>query len=553
MTVTPDSWPAHWPAAQCDVLIDGKPFDARDPALNLPTDMISTPVDSLPALVAEVRANWMRTAGASGTGVSDGPGARSLAFRKQQLRQLALLTKDHELRIAGALARDLHKNLHQARITEINILHTEIADAMSNLDSWAGDTKVGGLGLQFMSDAAAIRHDPLGLVLIIGAWNYPFLLALAPLVAAIAAGNAAIIKPSEMSPTVAQLLAELVPQYLDQRYYRVVNGAVPETTALLKEQFDHIFYTGNGAVGQIVMTAAAKHLTPVTLELGGKSPTIVHDSVDINETAKLIAFGKYLNAGQTCVAPDYVLCPRKLQEPLVAAIQEAVAKFYGADPKQSPDFGRIVTDRHFERLSALLRPFDAPDHDAKVHGHVVIGGLKAADRATRYIPPTVVADVTLDSVLMRDELFGPILPIVPIDDEAPEWARACFSDGARADSTMVQAAAILRTKLRESPLALYVFSRNTSAAQWLLDHTRSGGACVNDVMMHMVPGGLPFGGVGGSGMGAYHGKFGFDRLSHQRAVLARSARLAFLQQVRNPPWHDRILKILGWMAFKRVV
>ncbi len=417
---------------------------------------------------------------------------RSLDARRTQLRQLRRMLIEREDTIMAAMVSDLGKPPMEAYAAEVGLVLAEIDDALKHLGEWAAPTKV-KVALAFKPGSAEIMPEPLGVALIIAPWNYPMQLLIAPLVAALAAGNTVVLKPSEVAPATAAAMAELIPQYLDQRVARVVVGGVDETTALLAEHFDHIFYTGNGTVGRIVMTAAAKHLTPVTLELGGKSPAIVTADADITIAARRIAWGKFLNAGQTCVAPDYVLVDASVEKAFVDALAATIREFYGDDPKASADYARIVNERHWDRLNGLL---DAGGYDTTVCG----GG---GDRATKFIPPTVLTGVKPDAALMQEEIFGPILPVLPVSDLDE---------------------AIRFVNDRDKPLALYVFSCDPHAIGRVLDRTTAGGVCVNHAVLHVGVGALPFGGVGGSGMGAYHGKAGFDTFSHRKAVLRKPVR-----------------------------
>jgi aldehyde dehydrogenase (NAD+) len=335
---------------------------------------------------------------------------------------------------------------------------------------------------------------------------------LAPLIPALAAGNAAIIKPSELAPASSKLLAELVPKYFDARAVRVVEGGQHETTALLTERFDHIVYTGGGRVGRIVMKAAAEHLTPVTLELGGKSPAVVDDSADIASAARRIIWGKCLNAGQTCIAPDYVLVSRRRHDALIEAMQASLQTMFGDDRLHSTDYCRIINRQHFERLKGLLS-----------EGRVVIGG--ASDEATQRIEPTVVTDVALDSPVMREEIFGPILPMIVVEDIDQ---------------------AIATIKQGDKPLAAYVFARDRQVQQRFVDQVSCGSLCINDTLMFMSVPDLPFGGVGPSGMGQYHGQAGFDRLSHLKAVMRRG-RFPEIP-VRFAPYTAFKTRLLRWLA-----
>ncbi|HWC17322.1 MAG TPA: aldehyde dehydrogenase family protein, partial [Terriglobales bacterium] len=335
-----------------------------------------------------------------------------------------------------------------------------------------------------------IIREPLGVVLIIGTWNYPVQLTLMPLVAAIAAGNCVIVKPSEVSAATSAALARLMPVYLDSNCIGVVEGGANETAALLNEKFNHIFYTGGARVGKIVAQAAAQSLTPVTLELGGKSPCIVDETANIEVAARRIAFGKFLNAGQTCIAPDYVLVHACREEELLAALKRAITDFYGDKPHSSPDYARIVNDQHFDRVSRLL-----------VGNEVFVGA--ETDRESHYIAPTLLRRVDAESPVMSEEVFGPVLPVLTVSNlsEAIDFVNA-----------------------RPKPLALYLFTESRKAERAVLTRTSSGGVCINSTLMHHVNERLPFGGVGDSGFGNYHGRFGFETFSHQRAVLRKPAR-----------------------------
>ena len=456
------------------------------------------PLDVHPAIVATVA----RARAAFDRGVT-----RPIEWRLEQLRQLERMVLENEARFVAALASDLGKPSFESWAAETNYIVDDARYIARHLRSWAAPKRVAS-ALFVQPARSRIEHDPLGVVLVIAPWNYPMQLSLSPLAGAIAGGNAVVLKPSEVSPASSALLAELVPKYLDREAVHVVEGAVAETTTLLAERFDHIFYTGNGAVARVVMTAAAKHLTPMTLELGGKSPTIVLRDADLDVAARRIAWGKFFNAGQTCVAPDYVLVDASVEEPLVERLRACITAFYGADPKASPDFGRIVSQRHLKRLVGLLSA-----------GDVVVGGTY--DTETRYLAPTLLRDVPLDAPVMCEEIFGPILPIVPIDGLD---------------------AAIAFVRERPKPLALYVFTGSRSAADEVLARTSSGGACVNDVVSHLVPHDLPFGGVGPSGMGAYHGRHSFETFTHRKSVLDKPT---FIDPpVRYPPYSEATLKWL---------
>ena len=407
-------------------------------------------------------------------------------------RALRELFVEQEDRLIDALVADVGKPRIEAYTTEIAFTINEIDHTLKHLDAWTKPTKV-KVPLTFKPGSATLRPEPLGTVCIIAPWNYPVQLLFAPLVAALAAGNTAVLKPSEVTPSVSALIEELVPRYFSASTVAVVTGAVDETTALLEQRFDHIFYTGNGKVGRVVMRAAAEHLTPVTLELGGKSPAIVAADANVEVAAKRIAWAKFLNAGQTCVAPDYVLVDERVEDALATALADAVTSFYGADPRQSNDYARIVNERHHDRLMKLL---EAGGYDA-----TVIGGT--GDRGSRYIAPTVLAGVKPDAAVMDDEIFGPILPILSVTDVDE---------------------AIRFVNDRDKPLALYVFSSDDDTLEHVVSNTSAGGVTMNHAVLHLAVPDLPFGGVGESGMGSYHGKSGFDTFSHAKAVLNKPTR-----------------------------
>jgi aldehyde dehydrogenase (NAD+) len=418
---------------------------------------------------------------------------------------------EQEDRITAALAADLGKPWMEAFGAEVAFTVTEIDQALKHLDRWTSPTKV-RVPMTLKPGSARVVPEPLGTVLVISPWNYPLQLLLAPLVPALAAGNTAVLKPSEVAPHTSDLIAELVPRYLDERAVQVVTGGVEETSALLQERFDHIFYTGSGTVGRLVMAAAAKHLTPVTLELGGKSPTIVAADADLDVAARRIAWGKFLNAGQTCVAPDYVLVEEQVEAPFLDALVTAIRDFYGDDPARSPDYCRIVNERHWNRLYALL--------DCEGYEATVVGGT--GDRVARYLAPTVLSGVKPDARVMQDEIFGPILPVLPVADV--EEAIRFVND-------------------HPKPLALYVFSASEATAQRVIEATSSGGVCVNHVVMQLSVPELPFGGVGESGMGAYHGRAGFDTFSHAKPVLTKGVRPD--PSVMYPPykgWKQKLIR-----------
>jgi aldehyde dehydrogenase (NAD+) len=429
------------------------------------------------------------------------------SWRRAQLEALKALLKKEESAIFEALWADLRKPRLEGYFSEVGFVIGEIDDALQHLERWMKPERK-HTSLLAQPGRSWTTHDPLGVVLVIGAWNYPINLLLAPLVGALAGGNAAVLKPSEIAAHTSALIADLVPRYLDPEAVSVVEGGAEETQALLDERFDLIFFTGGGRVGQIVLEKAAKHLTPVVLELGGKSPCLVDRDASLEIAARRIVWGRFSNAGQTCVAPDYVLVHEAVELDLLAHLRAAMTAFYGDDPRVSPDYCRIVNDRNFERLSKLLQD-----------GEVVCGGK--AEAKERYIAPTILRGVSPEAPVMQDEIFGPILPVltVPSMDAAIEFVTD-----------------------RPKPLALYLFSNDEATQQKVVDRTSSGNACINDVIMHMVVPELPFGGVGASGMGRYHGQWSFETFTHRKGVLCRTTHLDF--PVRYPPYTDGHLALM---------
>ncbi|MCU1374241.1 MAG: aldehyde dehydrogenase [Actinomycetia bacterium] len=416
---------------------------------------------------------------------------RPAAWRKDQLAGLRRMMKDGEAELIEALRLDLGRPRVEAFAADIGHTKAELRHLHRHVEKWMRPTRV-HVPATAAPGTAHVVPEPLGVALVIAPWNYPIQLLVEPVAAALAAGNCVAAKPSELAPACSAALARLLPRYVDPDALVVVEGGVEETTALLAERWDHIFFTGSTAVGRVVAEAAAKHLTPTTLELGGKSPTYVHATADLDVAARRIAWGKFLNAGQTCIAPDYVLADRSIRDDLVDRLVAEVGSFYGAEPQHSASFGRIVNQRHVERLQRLL------DSGA---GTVAAGGT--VDAADRFVAPTITVDPPAGSAVMEEEIFGPILPVLAVDgpDEAVAFINA-----------------------RPKPLALYVFAQDHDQADWVLERTSSGGVCVNQTLMHLLPPDLPFGGVGDSGSGGYHGKAGFDAFSHHRSVLRKGTR-----------------------------
>jgi aldehyde dehydrogenase (NAD+) len=436
---------------------------------------------------------------------------RPLAWRRHQLEQMNKMLTENEAEFLEALRTDLGKPAVEGFITDIAFVTSEVESMIKNLKKWNKPVRV-GTPIVTQPAKSHLVPEPLGVVLVIAPWNYPVQLLLVPAAGAIAAGNCVVMKPSEVSAATSALLGRLVPKYMDPSAVSIVEGGVPETTDLLSQRFDHIFYTGNGTVGRVVMSAAVAHLTPVTLELGGKSPVIIDESADLRVTARRIAWGKWLNAGQTCVAPDYLLVAESKQDALVAELRRAIEEFYGADPHLSDSYGRIVSPRHFDRLESLM-----------AGGTAAIGGDTKSDE--RYIAPTVLVDVDPESQLMAEEIFGPLLPVIPMKSVA--------------DS-------IAFINARPHPLALYVFSENKSVVDTVLNRTTAGGVTVNGTLMHLTNPNLPFGGIGESGMGGYHGKSGVRLFQHLKPVLTRGTRID--PSIAYPPYTARKAKI-----FRRVL
>lgn len=454
-----------------------------------------TDVASIPGAVERLRRSF------------DAGRTRPLGWRREQLMAVRAMLRENSADLEAALHSDLGKPAMEGFMADIGAVAMEAASALKALKKWTTPEKV-STPLSLRPGRARIVREPLGVVLIISPWNYPVQLLLSPLVGAIAAGNCAVLKPSEVSAHTSDALARLVPRYLDPDAIHLVEGGVEETTAVLAERFDHIFYTGNGRVARVVMEAAARHLTPVTLELGGKSPCVVDRDVDIDLTARRIAWGKFINAGQTCVAPDYVLVHEEREEELIEALARTVRAFYGDDPKQSKSYGRVINERHHRRLTSLLKDAD-----------IAIGGQ--ADASECYLAPTVLRNVKPGDPAMDDEIFGPILPVLPVPDVE---------------------SAIQFVNQREKPLALYVFSRDTQVEDAVIARTSSGGACVNGTVLHLANPNLPFGGVGPSGTGSYHGRASFETFSHRKSVLTRGWR--FDAKMMYPPYGRFATKML---------
>lgn len=413
---------------------------------------------------------------------------KSVEFRMKQLELLKEVITKHEQDFVDAIFKDFRKPEFETYATEIGIIHDEINYALKNLENWTKKQRVSGSLVNFPSKNYTVA-EPYGSVLIIAPWNYPVQLALLPVVGAVAAGNTVVIKPSELTPNTSSAIAGIMSTYFQDKFIAVAEGGVEVNQKLLEQEFDYIFFTGSTRVGKIVMKAAAEHLTPVTLELGGKSPCIVDKSANLEISARRIAWGKFLNAGQTCVAPDYILVQENSKNDLLKHLKSAIRDFYGEDPGESPDYPRIVNEDHFNRLMGYLK-----------EGSVFYGGQ--SDKKERYISPTILTDIEPNASVMEEEIFGPILPVLTFKE-------------------IEEAIDIINKKPK--PLAFYVFTEDDKNESLLMESCSFGGGAVNDVVAHLGNPNLPFGGIGNSGMGAYHGKTSFDTFSHTKSIMKKTS------------------------------
>ena len=436
---------------------------------------------------------------------------RDLSYIKDKLKALKTNILSNEEAIYEALYNDFKKSRFEAYFSEIGIVVAEIDMTLKNLKSWSKPNKVRAAALNFPSKDY-IYSEPYGAVLIIAPWNYPFQLAIAPVISAIAAGNTVVLKPSELTPHTAKIIETILSEVFQNEHLSIIQGGVPETTALLNERWDYIFFTGSVQVGKIVAKAAAQYMTPVTLELGGKNPCIVDDSINIKLVAKRLVWGKFVNAGQTCIAPDYILAKRSIKSELIHQLKIEIIKAYGEDTKKSTDYPRIVNTKNLKRLSAMLKGVDV------VHG----GEIVAEDN---YLAPTLVDNPSLKSKLMEGEIFGPILPILSYE-------------------TMEDIG--LMVNRYEKPLGFYVFSKRKEFYNTLIKKYSFGGGSVNDTMIHFGNPRLPFGGIGESGIGAYHGRLGFDTFSHKKGITIKANWLDI--PLRYAPYTNKLKKIKN--AFK---
>ncbi|RME88135.1 MAG: aldehyde dehydrogenase family protein [Candidatus Hydrogenedentota bacterium] len=437
--------------------------------------------------------------------------------RKAKLKRLHDIIAKYRERIHQALREDFRKAPAETDLTEIYPTQSEILHSISHLEKWMRPHSV-ATPITLVGTRSEIRYEPKGTTLIIGPWNYPFHLIMTPLQSAIAAGNTAVLKPSEHTPHTSHLIKEMIAEAFNPEEVAVVEGDHKVASDLLDLPFDHIFFTGSPNVGRIVMEKAAKNLVPVTLELGGKSPVIIDESADLRDAAKKIMWGKLLNCGQTCVAPDYLIIPENLVNNFIAHARTAVYEFYGNDEKNWPanrDYARIINERHFKRIRHLIE--DALEKGARIAfgGHLL--------EEDNFISPTILTEVTEDMEIMQEEIFGPVLPVVTVKSLEE---------------------AVDKVEKREKPLALYIFARSRQAVEYLLKHTHAGGTAVNDTIMHLANPNLPFGGVGPSGHGSYHGEFGFKAFSHERAVLHQNTILS-IGQAMYPPYQGISGDVIG--------
>ncbi|XP_068144783.1 aldehyde dehydrogenase family 3 member B1 isoform X5 [Drosophila tropicalis] len=444
--------------------------------------------------------------------------SRDINFRRKQLENLLRCYEEHENDMINALEADLRRPKQESLVVETEILKNDVKHILYHLKEWVKPEKPSKSFVNLMDDVQ-IYKEPFGVTLVIGAWNYPLQLLLVPVASAIAAGNCVVIKPSEIAANCAKFVADVIPKYLDNDCYPVVCAGPSETAELLQQRFDYIFYTGSTRVGKLIHAAANKYLTPTTLELGGKSPVYIDKSVNLRTAVKRIMWGKLINCGQTCIAPDYVLCSKEMQEKFIVEAKDVLKEWYGENIQSSPDLSRIINQNNYQRLLGLMKS-----------GRVALGGKY--DASERFIEPTILVDVKATDPVMEEEIFGPILPIFTVENAYD---------------------AIKFINARENPLVLYIFTSETEVQNLFINGTQSGGACINDTIMHYAVDVLPFGGVGMSGMGSYHGKYGFDTFSHQKSCLGKdlAAIGEKLASARYPPYSDQKGSLLAFLLRKR--
>ncbi|NOR86218.1 MAG: aldehyde dehydrogenase family protein [Bacteroidales bacterium] len=428
---------------------------------------------------------------------------KSVSFRKEQMKKLLQLLKDNEAELDKAIYADFKKSSFENYATELSMIYSELKHSIKKVKYWSQKKWV-ATNLANFPGSSYIIPEPLGNTLVIGAWNYPYLLSLHPAISAIAAGNTVILKPSELAMNTSNLMAKLINENFDSNYFHVIEGGVKETTELLEQKFDKIFYTGSSSVGKIIMRAASEHLTPVVLELGGKSPAIITKGASIKMATKRLVWGKFLNGGQTCVAPDYLMVDKSIKAQLIEEIKKQITAIHGDDPQKSEAFVRIINPRHFKRLTQLID-----------QNKVIVGGN--TDEQNLYIAPTLMDKVNWDDAVMKEEIFGPILPILEYDD---------LDD------------AIAQIKAQAKPLALYLFTNKKSIRDKVFHEISFGGGALNETIMHLANPNLPFGGVGNSGTGSYHGEYGFAAFSHQKSIIQKTT------------WFEPFIKYAPYNSFK---
>jgi len=436
-------------------------------------------------------------------------GVKSPAVRKDLLTKLKVVISNNEKSIGEALKKDLGKSEFETYTTEIGFILEELSFTLKNMDEWSKVKKV-KTPLSLFPAKSYIRPEPYGVVLLISPWNYPFQLCMSPLIGAIAAGNKVVLKPSEFAPETSKIISYIISNVFNSDDVVVVDGGVEETQTLLKQNFDYIFFTGSTQVGKIIMKAAAENLTPVTLELGGKSPCFIHESANLDIAAKRIVWGKFLNSGQTCVAPDYVLIPTKLQDAFIEKVKNYIHTFYGEEIKSSNDYPRIVNEKHFNRLLALIDK-----------SKIAVGGDHSIEE--KFITPTILKNVSWEDEVMKDEIFGPILPVIPYEDSQK---------------------AINGILGYSKPLAFYLFAEDSQFQDEITSKISFGGGCINDTVVHLANPSLPFGGVGSSGIGSYHGKKSFDTFTHYKSILKQGSLVDI--PFRYPPYNENKL---SWIKF----
>lgn len=427
---------------------------------------------------------------------------KDISYRINQLKLLKNAIKSNEQEILLAMKKDLNKAFFEGYVSEIGMVLDEINSAIKNLPIWARAKKVKTPILHFLSSSKQYM-EPYGVALIISPWNYPFQLTMAPLIGAISAGNCAVVKPSAYSSNTSDIIERIIKQIYDEKYVCVIKGGRKENQELLNEKFDYIFFTGSVAVGKIVMEAASKYLTPVSLELGGKSPCIVDETANVDLSAKRIVWGKFLNAGQTCVAPDYLLVHKNIKKDLIEKMKKYIQEFYGTSPHNNPEYPKIINEKHFNRLNNLI-----------LNSEVIFGGKSNVE--TCQISPTLLDNVNWDSLIMQEEIFGPLLPVLEYDDLNH---------------------IIIEINNHPKPLALYYFTQNNKNKEYIINNISYGGGCINDTIVHLANPNMPFGGVGESGIGGYHGKASFDTFSHKKSVLEKSNLIDI--PLRYPPYKNK--------------